>query len=166
MEVEKIVQKRMTDAKLAESECKILLDMHPEEDVRFIFFPKESDEVRKYGLLYLDTHLSRMNAKNAVIIYEDTDIAQIAPHYSERIIDMFQYSNEQMNRFLTLYSLCEIDPRIIVVSLDRPYCRWGSRLINVHGTTIEELVAIGIYRIIPFEKISPKEETKNDKDII
>ena len=152
--IRKVVREKLIEADIAQTEWELLKNLvELEDNERVIFFPESDERVNHYGMLYMDTYLMRNDAQKAVVIYKDASIKEQISNFSDNVRKCFFYDLEKMNRFITLYSLYPIDSRIAVVSLDRPCLRNGSRLLGVNGITTEQLIAIGVYAIIPFNRI-------------
>ena len=153
-DIRSVVREKLIESDMAQTEWEFLKNfVELEDNERVVFFPERDERVNHYGMLYLDTYLMRNDAKKAVVIYQDASIKEQISNYSDNVRKCIFYELEKMNRFLTLYALYPIDSRIAVVSLEQPYLRNGSRLLGVNDITVEQLVAIGVYAIIPFDRI-------------
>lgn len=152
--IRNVVREKLIEADIAQTEWELLKNFTElAEDERLVFFPESDESVNHYGMLYMDTYLMRNDAKKAIVIYSDASVKEQISNYSDNVRKCIFYDSEKMNRFLTLYALYPIDSRIAVVSLDQPFCRNGSRLLGVNDITVEQLIAIGVYAIIPFDRI-------------
>ena len=159
-DMREILEKKVRQAEKAQRQWNYLLKRTQLEDKDYvILFPENDMECNYYGMLYLDTFLQRANGKKAVILANNAYVIDNIASLSSRIKEIILYEKEQVEGLLAWYELCRFDDRFIVVSLDKPYCRKAKGLIGVKGTTIEQLVAIGIYSIIPFEPL--KDISKN-----
>ena len=58
-----------------------------------------------------------------------------------------------MEDFFVLYNLFNIDLRIAIVSLTKPEGRHANYLLGAKKLTVEQLVGIGVFFLIPFDKI-------------
>ena len=119
----------------------------------FVLFPTEDRKCNYSGVRYLDTFLLRAGGNQAAILTVDSWVQQEACRYSRCVKSIDLCDRAKAGRLVTLYELYRFHPRFITVSLDQPFCRKASGLIGVKGTTVEELVAIGIYGIIPFRPL-------------
>ena len=70
--------------------------------------------------------------------------------FSEKVFSVESLSSDDADALLQYYELVEFDSRFIAASLDEPNGRNGRALIGVSNITVEEMVAIGIYKIIPY----------------
>lgn len=152
--IRKVVREKLIEADIAQAEWESLKNLvELKDNERVVFFPESDEKVNHYGMLYMDTFLMRNDAQKAIVIYQDESVKEQILNYSDNVRKCIFYNLEKMNRFITLYSLYPIDSRIKVISLDRPFCRNGSRLLGVNNITVEQLIAIGVYAIIPFDRI-------------
>ena len=156
MDIREKVEMKIKEAQMA-SEDWILLQENLKLEVgknnKVILFPKETQLIYEAGLKYLDTFVMRHDIDKAYVVYVDEFIGDTLDEYSKNTFVKKQISETQMNRLITLYSLYPMEDKVTVVSLDKPFMRWGSKLKGVKGVTEEQLIAIGAYGIIPFRKI-------------
>ena len=115
-----------------------------------ILLPK-NDAVNSYfSLLYLDRMLS-LNDYQSAIVLARTDIdKEVAPFFCHKIEAVEKVSDSTSEALLQFYAALPFDSRFVCTSLTDVKCRDGEKLLGVCGITIEEMVAIGIYHIIPF----------------
>ena len=67
-----------------------------------------------------------------------------------------------MIRFIDLFELYGFAPHLVVVSLDIPYSRKSSNQIGKNHISVEQLIAIGVYGIIPFRPIQIGKKSYDD----
>lgn len=115
-----------------------------------VLLPKDDLENSYFALLYLDRMLRRRDMKSAVVLTVDPLICNAAKLLSSKLRGVEVISEEGVDALLQYYALCFFDPRFIAASLTEPSGRNGKDLEGVNGITIEELVAIGVYGIIPY----------------
>ena len=127
-------------------------------DDHVILFPSDRFEYNHFGLKYLDTFLERVGGNKAVLLTFDPYVQNNATAFSDKIKSLIYFERDRVEKLLALYTLYEFDERFIVISLDEPYVRNAEGLIGKKGITTEELIAVGIYKIIPFRRIG--ENTK------
>ena len=156
--VKDVLNKKQRVARTAQREWKALLRqaaLGPND--YFVLFPTENREYNTNGIKYLDTFLLRVGGNEAVVLTVDPWVQREAHLYSKCIKSIALCNREKAGHLITLYELYRFHPRFITVSLDQPYCRKASGLIGVKGTTVEELIAIGVYGIIPFRPLNDSE---------
>ena len=115
-----------------------------------VLLPQYDDEACYFALLYLDRMLSLRKMNAAVLLTVSSDIIEIAPIFSKKILAIEIIDNQVADSLLQYYELMMFDERFIAASLDEPNGRNGRALVGISNITVEELVAIGIYRIIPY----------------
>lgn len=153
-EIKEIAKKKLEMARGAQSEWRYLLErVQLVEKDYVILFPGDDQECNYYGMLYLDTFLQRVEGGKAVILTNNEYVKENIKNYSLHVKDIIYYSPEQIKRLITWFELEQFDPRLKIISLDVPFCRNARGIIGVKGTTIEQLIAIGVYSIIPFQPI-------------
>jgi len=121
-----------------------------------VLFCDDDIEVNESGMLYLDTFLDRVEGNKVVVLTNNKFVADNIKDYSKKIISVEECNDEQVTCLLSLYSLFHFDHRFRVVSLEKPHGRKAKSLIGVKGTTVEQLVAIGVYGIIPFRSLNER----------
>lgn len=114
---------------------------------RVVLLPGENYSYHFNALLYLDEMLSHHQYESAVILSIDTAAAKAASLFSKNILAVEQISRKQAERLMQFYCLYEFDPRFIIASLDEPNGRNAAGLIGKNGTTVAELIAIGVYQL-------------------
>ena len=132
------------------------LELCPQDYV--ILFPSCNRETNLYGMKYLDTFLQRRDADKAVILTNDSFVKNRADQYSNNVKKIVCLEDEKLDFLVELYQFYIFEPNMVVISLDKPYCRNGTGLIGVKGTTIEQMIAIGVYGIIPFRSLRGREK--------
>lgn len=104
------------------------------------------------ALLYLEKMISQHKFKKALILTHNEIVKESAQFFSKRILDVVHCPRDMAEKLMQFYCLYEFDKRFFCASLDEPYGRNGSRMIGAKGVTAEEIFAIGVYRIYPYEK--------------
>ncbi len=154
MNINEAIKEKYKLTKTAQKEWNSLLHVtKPKPNDRILLFPNLDWECNLQGMRYLDTYLQRVNADKAIIITIENNVKRDIQLYSDNVRSIIEISAEQAERLIALYELHIFDNRFVVISLDRPFSRNGSSLVGYKGTTVEQLVAIGIYGIIPFRRL-------------
>ena len=110
-------------------------------------------EINYYGLLYLDEFLLRNGYDRAMIFTCDETVLSKANDFSKHICEIV-FLKEEMTSLVDYYSLLKFVPSVVLVSLDKPAGRRGTNLLGKNGLSVEQMIAIGVYFLIPFEKIN------------
>lgn len=131
-----------------------------------LLLPSCDNEINYLALLYLDELLKRRKYKNAVILTHDRTVEKSAMLFSDNILEVLSFSRKKAEALMQFYCLYDFDKRFIVASLDEPNGRNASKLVGKRGTTKEEVLIIGVYRMYPFERPEAPIYRGNDADII
>ncbi len=91
--------------------------------------------------------------ENAIIVTSNSGVAKSVGYFTAKIKGIIEVSDEEMEGLLSLFCLRKNEMGMTVVSLDKPNGRTAFRLRGVRGLTVEQMVAIGVYFLIPFGKI-------------
>ncbi len=158
--MKEILERRYKIAQQAQSEWNALLHLtKAKPDDSIILFPGTDHECNFQGMRYLDTYMQRINTKRAIILTVDSFVKNSIGNYSDNISSIIEISQEQAQGFIALYQLRIFDDRFIVVSLNQPFCRNAEGMIGIKDITVEQLVAIGVYSIIPFRPLPANKKT-------
>ena len=131
-----------------------------------VLLPRHDDENCYYALLYLDRMLSLRRFNAAILLTVTPIITEIAQIFSEKLLAVEILDNGDADALLQYYELMVFDPRFIAASLDEPNGRNGRALIGISDITAEEMVAIGVYRIVPYvQKKRPVYQGENPEII-
>ena len=103
----------------------------------------------------------RNYSENALIVTVNRGVAKSAKYFTQKIKGIVMLDDDEMDGLLALYSLQENKAALTVVSLSLPEGRGAHRLIGEKEFTIEQLVAIGIYFLIPFRQIRRRFDFKD-----
>lgn len=124
------------------------------DDTAFVLMPSEDIRFNRYGILYLDNYLAENQMRSAVLVVTDKNKKMIKFSLSRKISGIQVVSEKQMKDLLMYYCACNPDRRFVVVDIDCfPVRKKLRNLIGVKGVTLEQLVAVGVYHLIPFDKV-------------
>lgn len=115
-----------------------------------VLMPSNDDENSYYALLYLDRMLDLRGFKKAIILTISPLVAKAAELMTDHLLAVEVIRSKDAEGLLQYYALTIFDPRFFAAALEDPNGRDGKKLIGSHGITAEEMVAIGIYRIVPY----------------
>jgi len=132
---------------------------------RVILLPSCNTAYNYAALRYVDQMLSLHHYDDAIFLSVDPVISKAAGLFSKNILAVETIARKQAERLMQYYCLYDFDPRFVVASLDEPNGRNAVGLIGRNGTTVEELVAIGVYQIPNFIKEAVPCYGGNDSDI-
>ncbi len=135
--------------------------------MKIILFPESEGKVNYFGLLYLDEHLVRNLKKEALIVTSCPGVAKVADLFTSKIKDIVILSDDDMESLISYLKLTEDDSKFVIVSLTNPVTRNAKNLVGVKDLTIEQIIAVGIYFIIPYRQIVRKfEYSSNDPSVM
>ena len=165
-DAKKMVKKNITKCYKGAFVWHKLMKENPEiANTAVILLPEVDDICNYYALLYLDDFLNKTNRDNAVFLTVDNRIQQVHSEFSSRIIRVVPIAPKDVEHLMQYMSLFCFDDRLVVASLDKPDGRNGSALVGLKGLSAEEVFAIGVYRLYPFEKKAPLTWTKSGTDL-
>lgn len=156
-EVKKLLKKSKRECQRGFLVWHLLIKKHPEiKNTAVILMPSCEDSYNYYALLYMNQFLKKSKRDNAVLLTWDKRVIQCAKDFSENITSVIPFSRRKAELLMKYTSLYNFDDRLTVASLVEPIGRDGHALIGVRGLTEEELFAIGVYGLFPFDKEIPK----------
>ena len=130
-----------------------------------VLLPKDDAENSYFALLYLDRMLRVAGYQKAVVLARTEIDAKAAPYMSKKICGLEIISDRKAEAILQFYASLVFDTRFICASLTDVKCRDGKKLLGVCGITVEDMVAIGIYRIIPYVRKDRPQYNGTDEKI-
>ncbi len=131
-----------------------------------VLMPGTNRQYNRSALLFLDQMLKQRKYDNAVILTVDKVVAACAELFSENIRAVEYISRRRAEQLMQFYCLYEFDPRFIVASLDEPDGRNAGRLVGLRGTTVDELMALGVYKLPVCERPRLPVYAGNDEKIL
>lgn len=125
-----------------------------------------SDEVNYFSLLYLDKLTRARKNKRSLVITTDPIIERAAALLSKTFDCAIIISEKEMDQMLQLYSLFPFSKRLVVAALGGIEGRKADMIVGRNKTTVEELVAVGVYALKPsFEKLKRPRYDQEDFEI-
>ena len=104
-------------------------------------------------MYYIDTYLNRHNLLDAVVLTSSEYVLANVKKFSSNINKVEYKNNDVLNGFIGLFVLDNLAWGIVIVSLNKPTGRNALLSSLLERFTLEEMVAVGIYSIIPFKHI-------------
>ena len=122
-----------------------------------------TDKTENYlALQYLDQMLDQHSFTKAIILTHNEKVENLHHSFSDKITAVEFCPRKKAEQLIHFYCLYHFDRRFFCASLDEPQGRNGSKLIGVKGLTRDELFAFGVYKIHPFEQLSPPDYIGGD----
>lgn len=131
----------------------------------YILMPEEKDVYNYYALLHLRQFLEERGQQKAVVLTCDEEaIAALNLFFPicnsagsrmprakepvrECLVKAVYIGRNTAGKLLKYYALYEFTPRMVIVSLTRPYDTHAQNLLGLYGVGKEELVCFDIYRL-------------------
>lgn len=127
-----------------------------------IAFPHEDDPVNKCGITHLKQYMKYGGEAKRILIlcigHKLPGMLSMEPDDTSIRIKVLE--SREMESLVTLYSLSTISSHFLMMSLTKPYGRYGDRILKKE-ITLDEIVTVGIYGMTEkevFEKYDFKEE--------
>lgn len=118
-----------------------------------VLFCDSDEEINLWGMRYLDEYILRNNPYETVVLscveYVDNNIFK----YVKQPIKFCNISNDEAESIIMFYRLMEFDRMLKIISLIEPLGRDGEKLLLSGKVSKELLVGVGIYKLIPFERL-------------
>lgn len=112
-----------------------------------IAFPHEANPVNECGIAHLKQFMEYGFQKQILILCAGNKMVEMLKQkMPEALIRIEVLTNKQMESLITLYSISTISAHFIMMSLTKPYGRYGDRVLK-QGLTLDEIVTIGIYNM-------------------
>lgn len=132
-----------------------------------LLFPSLDHRSNYYGLLYLEQLLIKTESSSALLLSVDVGVIAASKVFTTHILSADKIKQKQAEQLLCYYSLEPFDKRFFVVSMTDPYDRKNTdKLIGRNGTTIDEIMALGILRLDSYHKEKPPIYYGNDPLIL
>ena len=136
------------------------------DNTAVVLLPSMDREYNYNALLYLNQMLEQRNFSKALILTFDPAVIRAARLFSEKICEVENFSRKKAEDLMQYYCLYEFDSRFMVASLEEPEGRNAYKLVGKNGTTVAELMAIGVYKISQFEHEDPPAYAGHDPEIL
>ena len=155
-EIDKILNQKICCAKQGEMVWSSIKKKKNNIQDYVLLFPKGDDEASKYGMMYLDSFAERNGINGICVCTNSKYVRKNIKKHSACVSQIIVMEDEDVENLIHFYSVFEFEKNFNVVSFTEPYCRYAADMIGKNGITKEHLIAIGVYRLIPFEKIECK----------
>lgn len=132
---------------------------------RVVLLPSRDSRTNYAALRYADQMLRQHNFQDVIFLSVDPAARLAAPLLCQKLRAVEVISRADAERLMQYYCLLEFDHRFVVGSLDEPNGRNAKGLIGVNGTTVAELVALGVYQLPQFDPEPVPEYTGEDPDV-
>lgn len=117
-----------------------------------VLIPCQNREYSYAALRYADQMLAHAGYEDVIFLSVDPTVEKVAPLLCSHVRAVEIISRAKAQRLMQYYCLLEFDQRFLVASLEEPNGRNAKGLIGVNGTTVEELIALGVYRLPEFRR--------------
>lgn len=117
-----------------------------------ILFPSQNRVWNDLALLYADDFAASVKAERLFLLTHDEEVEKKRHQLSRAVTEVIPYSREQAVRLMKFYSLYMFTDQLIIASLNEPDGRDGERIVGRKGISIDEVFAIGVFRMQQFHK--------------
>ena len=119
-----------------------------------LILPTDNNIYNYYSLSHMQEFMQRMGYTNAVIFTGTETVRQKVSEVLNEAYEVQCLGEKKMEallRYASIWNFWSTDQRIRIGSLEHPNGRnQCKRLLGVNGITEEYLIAVGIYRLLPF----------------
>lgn len=118
------------------------------QDDYVIAFPHRENLINKYGFSHLKQFITYKHARRILILSVENNhiLEQIYSEMDKEKILIEMMSEEEMDGLVTCYSINTLSSHFIMMSLTKPYGRYGDKILQ-KGITLDEVVTVGIYQM-------------------
>nr|WP_305142215.1 hypothetical protein [uncultured Acetatifactor sp.] len=113
-----------------------------------VVFPHEDDPVNECGIAHLRQFMGYAGGNRRILVLcignHVPEILCARP--DEEAIAVEVIGEKEMESIVALYSISTISSHFIMMSLTRPYGRYGDKALD-KGLTLDEVVTVGIYKM-------------------
>lgn len=135
-----------------------ILKKYKKTDIKntaIVLLPNAEKADNYLALRYLEQMLDQHGFTKAIILTHDERVQKLHHLFTDKITAVEFCPRKKAEQLIHFYCLYHIDPRFFCASINEPQGRNGSKLIGVRDLTHEEIFAVGIYKIHPFEQLQP-----------
>ncbi len=112
-----------------------------------VAFVEDDRALNGVALAHIGDLIADRRARGVVIVTDQEWVAERAAKGTDGVLAVVVLSARQIESLLSFYELYQFSPRIFFVSLTRPCENFLSRMVDVNGLTLEDLVCLSMYRI-------------------
>ena len=110
-----------------------------------LLFPNDEEEILKYGMIYMDSFAVRNGIESICVCTDSQFVIKNVEKYSSSVSEVMELKEQEVEDLIQLYAYFPFDKNFEVVSYTKPKCK--------NSLTKEQLIAIGVYKLIPFQQI-------------
>lgn len=118
-----------------------------------LLFPNDEEEILKYGMIYMDSFAVRNGIESICVCTDSQFVIKNVEKYSSSVSEVMELKEQEVEDLIQLYAYFPFDKNFEVVSYTKPKCRDTSHMLYKNSLTKEQLIAIGVYKLIPFQQI-------------
>ena len=113
-----------------------------------IVFPHAEDPVNECGIAHLRQFMGYSGVRKRILVLcvGNRVSEMLCEKADEEPITVEIIGEKEMESIVALYSISTISSHFIMMSLTKPYGRYGDRALN-KGLTLDEVVTVGIYKM-------------------
>lgn len=128
-----------------------LIKKHSEiQNTLVILLPDNNSDCNDFAFKYIEQLLKNVRKDNAVIITTKDNVLKPNKLSSNSIINTIIFTKRKIDCLIRYATLYNFDNRLYIASLERPYGRFGHRIVGLKGLEYEDVFAIGVYRLLDY----------------
>jgi hypothetical protein len=112
-----------------------------------VAFIEDDQELNEVALAHIDDLIADRGARGVVLVTDQEWVAEHADEEADGVVAIVRLSSRDIELLLSFYELYQFTPRILFVSLTRPYGNRLGQMVEVNGLTLDDLVCLSMYRI-------------------
>ena len=128
------------------------------KQIYVLLFPERDQELNEQALIHINDLITNRIAEGVIILSVDGVIDKETDTYSDKIIDVINYSEKKAEYLMKYYTLYRFSEKFIIVSLTRPEGNMAYKAIGINGVNIEDIVCLGLYKLRHVPVINHKEK--------
>ena len=118
-----------------------------------LLFPNDEEEILKYGMIYMDSFAVRNGIESICVCTDSQFVIKNVEKYSSSVSEVMELKEQEVEDLIQLYAYFPFDKNFEVVSYTKPKCLDAAHILYKNSLTKEQLIAIGVYKLIPFQQI-------------
>lgn len=127
-----------------------------------ILIPEKNEKICYCVALYLNDLLIQRNKEKAIILSIDDCIEEYINIYTLNVQKIIHINQKEVENLMYLYRLYNFNENFLVASFNQPFGKNGNLLFDEFLDDFEELFAVGVFRLKPYndrnEQLLKKED--------
>jgi len=112
-----------------------------------VAFVEDDHALNEVALAHIQDLIADRRARGIVVVTDQEWVAEQAGRQTDGVLAVEVLANREIEHLLSFYELYQFTPRLLFVSLARPYGNRLWQMVGVNGLTFDDLVCLSMYRI-------------------